>query len=609
MSVHSANSISLGLKWIAEYHGPNHHAKSAVVVGELTGEAWQGIVKVNAACADLWPQSGVVHCAEGASTPADGDLLLALAQTAVAWTQAVLNEVRGFVLDAGAERAGEGVRLWVGFHHAPLSRAALQLALRTLAQLIEGHVASSALKAELHRLWLSCRQRHPDYQARILMVGARDMGVPCLQFLPGSRYWQFGWGARSRVFMESSSNADGALGSQWQKSKATAKALMTALGLPTPGHVLMNREDDLPPAVERVGFPCVVKPLDAGGGKGVTANIWSLADARTAYRVAFSQKQGVVMVEAHVPGDDHRLMVIDGRFVAAIRREPSFVVGDGHKTVATLVAELNAPRSSNLVRSRYLRLIALDEVLERHLATQSLRLTDAPAPGQRVSLRSNANLSTGGMCTDVTSICHPAIQAMAVLLAKTSGLTTIGIDYLTTDIASAPAETGGAFIEMNSTPGLDACVAAGWSEASIARLVLGEAVGRIAVDLTVLSAAGVQALRAGSGTPHVADEEALAIDDELCVGETRLRIVSTEPWAAVRAGLRNAMVRSMQVICSAPALERLGCPAELVRQATVAVCDGEPVLPPDWIEVLERHSQNALVYQEEKHMLAVRWRS
>lgn len=395
MIISSPESISLRLKWVAEYHGPNPCAEAAVVAAELTADLMPPGDHVEMAAERLWRQSGMApahdaapgHCLEQGG---QHDPLLALAQAATAWAQAALNEVRGHVQHAGAERAGDAVRLWIGFHHADLSRTALQFAIHTLAGLLNRPTHPPVLQAELDKLWQACRHHHPDYQARILMVGAQDMDVPCLHFLPGSRYWQFGWGDKARVFMESASNQDGVLGSQWQRSKAAAKALMTALGLPTPRHVLVAREDEVPAAVERIGFPCVLKPLDCGGGNGVTANISSLAEAQAAFKLASRQMQDLVMVEAHVQGEDHRLMVINGQMVAAIRREPSFVVGDGRNSVAALVAQLNGPRSKNMVRSRYLRPIPMDEVLRQHLATQFLTLTDVPALGRRVTCQRSA---------------------------------------------------------------------------------------------------------------------------------------------------------------------------------------------------------------------------
>lgn len=558
--------------------------------------------QIEAAACDVWLHAGMQR-PDSDAVPGDpahdgSDPLLALARQAADWALAALNEVRGDLREAGVTRVGSAVRLWVGFHRPDISRAAVQLALWAWGQRLQPGVwQPNRLQAELARLWQVCRSHHPDYQARILRVGARAMDVPFLPFLVGSRYWQFGWGAKARVFMESSSNADGALGAQWQKSKPTTKALLKALGLPTPAHALVMHEEELPAAMKRVGLPCVVKPLDRGGGKGVTANIRSLPEAQAAFQAVRSLSQGAVLVEAHVAGDDHRIMVIDGVLAAVIRREPSFVVGDGVTPLSVLITRLNAPRSSNMVRSQYLRPIALDEVLHRHVATQGLSLGGVPAQGQRVTLRSNANLSTGGMCTDVTAMCHPQVRAMAELLAKTSGLAAVGIDYLTTDITLPPSVTGGTFIEMNTTPGLDACIAAGWPQTKIARMVLGTSVGRIPVELTVLDAAGMQELRAGLDPLPVPEGLAIVVDNTLYLGNLVLRfsVSASEPWPAVHAALRYRCVTHLRVICTAEALMQIGSPLDQFHQVRIALRDGQPVLPPQWITVLARQTPSNVV--------------
>jgi cyanophycin synthetase len=592
--------VGLRLQWVDEFHGPNPHAAVAVVVGVIKAQALPDCKIMWQITSDLWALSGMDRTqAEEARNGGEVDSLLMLAKTAAAWALASLNEVRGFLAHAGAERNGDNVRLWLGFHHAQISRDAMQLALNSILKLLKGELDRTQLKTDLDRLWKACRNHHPDYQARILMVGAREMDVPCLLFMPGTRFWQYGWGSKARVFMETLSNQNGSLGQQWQKNKVIAKGMMKALGLPTPEHMLVLNEDQIQLAVARLGFPCVFKPLDSGGGKGVTANVRSIDDALSAFRVAHQENQGPVLVEKHVQGNDHRLMIIDGQFVAAIRREPSFVVGDGKRSVAALVSRLNANRSSNMVRSRYLRPIALDGVLERHLATQSLSLNDVLPLGKRVTLRSNANLSTGGICTDMTSSCHPQIRAMAVLLAKSAGLATTGIDYLTNDITRPAAETGGEFIEMNATPGLPVCVVAGWSEAAIARRVLGDSIGRIPVDITILSSAGIKKLLEDVDTFRFLENEALVIGDEIHVGVASMHIETEEPWAAVRAGLRNAMVDSMHVICSVSELKSLGCPVDIARLITIEIGEVNESLSPDWVEVLDGCSESRLVYLNE----------
>jgi cyanophycin synthetase len=300
------------------------------------------------------------------------------------------------------------------------------------------------------------------------------------------------------------------------------------------------------------------------------------------------------MLEKHVPGADHRLMVADGRFVAAIRREPSFVTGDGRSTVAQLVDQLNLARSSNLVRSRYLRPIAVDHVLIRHLAEQNLLLTDILATERRVTLRSNANLSTGGICTDVTSDCHPELRSMVEGLAATCGISTSGFDYITTDIARSAAETGGVFIEMNTTPGMDACVAAGWPEEAIGECVLGHAVERIPVDITVLSAASIDRARQMLVSQPLAEGDACACEDMLRVGASLRPVTTVEPWAAARSAMRNKAVHRLHIFCSAEAVQRWGLPVDHFKQYYIDMHEGNSVLPDHWLKIIEFHSENKI---------------
>lgn len=570
----------LRLKWVAEYHGPNPCAPAAVVVAELMAAASPDVQQVREASLVLREQSSLAYPETDA---AGDDGLLAMGQEAVRWALAALNEVRGHVLHAGAARTGDAVRVYLGFHTPELSRAALQQGLRALVHLLGRQFDQAALKAELDRLWQACRRHHPDYQARILMVGAREMDVPYMPFLPATKYWQFGWGANSRVFMETASNADGALAQEWQRNKLTSKALMQSMGLPTPAHVLVAREEELSAAIVRLGFPCVIKPLDSGGGKGVTAGINDMDTLRTAFAYARRYASSPLLMEQHVRGHDHRLMVIDGTLVAAIRREASFLIGDGRRTVLELLAELNQGRYENLTRSRYLRPIAVDEVLRQHLATQGLGLDDVPASGRRVTLRSNANRSTGGICTDVTDRIHPQLVAMAEQLALSTGLATAGLDYLTPDISRAPEEVGGAFIEMNATPGMSACVAAGWTEAAIARLVLGDRVADIPVSLRIVAqealAEQLETLRA----LPLGDEEGWVCGTELRVGRARMGHEPKQPWENVRAALRNQRLRRLRIICTASEVRRYGLPLDRFEQVELL----DTTLGDEWLTALD----------------------
>ena len=568
----------------ALFHGPNIWAPAPVLVASVrrTQPLARDVALACERLRALWPDW--LHGQR--SVP---DETTEVAGLMAAWALGALNERRGCVSEAGARATPEGARLWLGFHHPELSRLALALARRAVLEAAGpsgDEQARAALDGPLQRLWDLCQRHHPDYQARILMEGARAMGVPTLPFVPGSRYWQYGWGARARVFMESASNADGLLGAQWQRSKALSHAVFTSLGVPTPAHRLVQQPGELEAAATAVGWPCVVKPTDRGGGRGVTAGIASLAALLEAFAHARRFTQGPVMVEAFVPGEDHRLMVVDGRLVAAIRREPSSVVGDGRRTLRELVQALNATRSANMVKSRYLRPIAFDGLLIGHLAGQGLSLDAVLASDRRVGLRSNANLSGGGICTDVTANVHPAVRRMAEAVSAAFGLGTAGLDYLTTDIGEAPRRSGGQLIEINTTPGLDAAIAAGWAPAAIARAVLGERPGRVPVTLALLPPAAlalvVKAFRAHPGGPGVG----WACGCFAEVGGVSLQGAADDPWAGTRAALRLPALRTLTVLSTPAELMRQGLPVDAVARALL--CGVE--LPEIWQAVVERHA-------------------
>lgn len=505
-----AEQQPLTLTWIHEYLGPNPYSDDPIVVGTVRHPASADLTGLCAALPVLWASA---HLRETPPEwtlvdPTRTDSALLITVSITAWALALSNEVRGYVRSAGAARCTEDrIELFLGYHHAGLSRSLIESGFAWLSQLATAAIDARQVSQAVGQYLTHARQLHPDYQARILMVGASASDVPVRLAFPNTRYWLFGQGARSRLFFESASNQDGMIGTQLGNHKILGKSVMATLGLPTPTHRILENEASIADALHAVGTPSVIKPVASGGGRGVTAQIQSLEEAVAAFRHAkeVSGQQQVIM-ETLIPGDDHRLMVIDGRLSAVIRREPASVVGDGNQTLEQLIATLNQERTRNLVVSRYHRVIAKDAVLTRHLDAQGLSLATVPRPGQRVTLRSNANLSTGGVTTDLSGACHPEIRAMAEHLASAVGLATLGLDCITVDISQPLAVTGGAFIEFNTIPGLDACVAAGWSEAEIAALVLGTQPGRIPVDALIGPAADLRrqrpALSVGNADPN-----------------------------------------------------------------------------------------------------------
>jgi cyanophycin synthetase len=580
----------MNIQWLACYHGPNPHALSPVVVAHIEVSAFEAAhlpaaMRVLCEHYPAWlRQAGDTDAS--VNTQAHGAPWRQALYVALQWATGALNEIRGCIDALGVAPTGTGTLLWLGFHHRETSQNALQLALHTLLAATKPTFHPDQVDPHLQTLWQQCRQHHPDYQAHILLRAAKAHDIPAMPYLPGSRYWQFGWGVNGRVFFESASNTDGALGAQWQHNKHHTKQLLSALGMPAPRHVLVNDPSELEAAVTAVGWPCVVKPCDSGGGKGVTAGITSIPGVHQAYRDARRYSAAPLMVEQHLPGEDHRLLVVRGRLVLAIRRQASRVAGDGRHTVAQLLARLNQTRSHNLVKSGYLRPIATDATLTQHLLQAGLTLDSVPAPGEMVSLRSNANVSTGGTSTDVTALVHPEVRQLAEQLAVTSGLSTAGLDYITTDITRPPGASGGAFIEMNMTPGLDVCMAPGIDPMLVGKAVLGDGLSRIPVDLTVLPQSQIGAAQHGIHTRPLQEGDAATCGAQLRVGAALLGTDTTVPWQAAHAALRNRTVHSLHVVCTADELTRQGLPVDRLRSVFLA---GRR-LPQPWLHLLRCNS-------------------
>lgn len=235
--------------------------------------------------------------------------------------------------------------------------------------------------------------------------------------------------------------------------KELCTRLLSDLGLPVPRQIHVRDAEDAVDAAESIGFPVVVKPVDGNHGRGVSVNLSDGDDVAAAYERALAEGSGVV-VESMIQGDDHRLLVIDGKLVAAARRVPGHVTGDGRSTVAALVEEVNRDPRRGAGHENMLTRIELDTEAERQLAALGYTAETVPAEGEIVYLRRTANLSTGGTAIDVTDIIHPDNRRMAERAILAVGLDIGGVDFLTTDIAESYRETGGAICEINAGPGM-----------------------------------------------------------------------------------------------------------------------------------------------------------
>ena len=277
-------------------------------------------------------------------------------------------------------------------------------------------------------------------------------GIPYSRMTEGSMV-RFGWGSKQRRIQAAEMDITSAISEAIAQDKQLTKKLLAAAGVPVPtGRPVTDVEDAWKAACD-IGLPVVVKPNDGNQGKGITVNITSQEQLAAAYTVA-RQFRDTVLVERYLPGNDFRLLVVGDKLVAAARRDPPKVVGDGVHTITQLVEQVNADPRRGSGHSTSLTKIRFDDIARACLATQGFNAESVPAKGQRVNLRNNANLSTGGSATDVTDDVHPDVAARAVAAAQMVGLDICGVDLVCDSILRPIEEQRGGIVEVNAAPGL-----------------------------------------------------------------------------------------------------------------------------------------------------------
>ncbi|MGH8805796.1 MAG: cyanophycin synthetase family protein, partial [Polaromonas sp.] len=271
-----------------------------------------------------------------------------------------------------------------------LAQALIHAALRDTAFDLEAAIAQLRDLDEDERLG-------PSTGAIVDAAVAR--GIPYRRLTKGSMV-QFGWGSRQRRIQAAELDATSAVAESIAQDKDLTKMLLRAAGVPVPLGRPVSDADDAWAAAQQVGLPVVVKPQGGNQGKGVTVNIATREHLGVAYLAA--AEHGEVMVEKFLPGSDFRLLVVGNKLVAASRREPPQVVGDGLHTVRELVEIVNQDPRRGEGHATSLTRIRFDDIAVARLDAQGLSPESIPAKGRRVILRNNANLSTGGTATDVT---------------------------------------------------------------------------------------------------------------------------------------------------------------------------------------------------------------
>lgn len=285
-----------------------------------------------------------------------------------------------------------------------------------------------------------------------IVQAAVRRGIPYRRLTRGSLV-QFGWGHRQRRIQAAETDRSSAIGEAIAQDKTLTKSLLAAVGVPVPEGRTVSSADAAWEAASALGGPVVLKPSDGSQGRGVAVNVQGREQVMAAYEGARAHGSEVI-VERYFPGHDFRLLVVGDKLVAAARRDPPQVVGDGVRTIRQLVDAVNADPLRGEGHSTSLTRIRLDEIALATLAAQGHEPDSVPENGVRVILRNNANLSTGGTATNVTDQVHPDIAAAAVAAARMVGLDVCGLDLISDNVHEPFDRQSGCIVEVNAAPGL-----------------------------------------------------------------------------------------------------------------------------------------------------------
>ena len=357
----------------------------------------------------------------------------------------------------------------VEYSEEAVGRQAFELAQQLVQAALDDHPFDIHAAIELLRDTDESERLGPSTGAIVEAAAARN--IPWRRLTQGSLV-QFGWGSRQRRIQAAELDSTSAVAESIAQDKDLTKKLLHAAGVPVPMGRPVTDVEDAWSAANDIGLPVVVKPQDGNQGKGVTVNITSKEQLALGYKAAADY--GEVMVERYLPGHDFRLLVVGNRLVAAARRDPPHVIGNGEHTVRQLVNQLNTDPRRGEGHATSLTKIRLDDIAIARLSALGMTPDSVPGIGERVVLRNNANLSTGGSATDVTDDVHPDVAASAIAAARMVGLHICGVDVVCENVLQPLEDQHGGIVEVNAAPGLRMHISPSYGK--------GRAVGEAMVD-------------------------------------------------------------------------------------------------------------------------------
>jgi cyanophycin synthetase len=291
---------------------------------------------------------------------------------------------------------------------------------------------------------------HMGLSTTAVAEAAEKRGIP---FTKLKEYSMLGYGAKQKRIQATIASTTAYIGIDLTGDKDGTKSLLKEFSVPVPEGITISKEDNLSYALQVVGYPVVIKPLDGNHGRGITVNITNYEDALIAFNIA-QKISKVVIVEKYVQGTDYRLLVINYKFIGALKRVPAFVIGDGRSTIKQLIDDINKDPAREDKPGNLLKKIDIDEPTLNLLRRNQLTLDSVLEDGRKLFVKETANVSNAAMPIDVTDEMHPHNILQAERIARIVGLDICGIDLLSPDLSVPFHENGAAVVEVNAAPGI-----------------------------------------------------------------------------------------------------------------------------------------------------------
>lgn len=340
------------------------------------------------------------------------------------------------------------------YHEEEVGRYAARASVRLFLALAE-KTPIDEIKGELAEDIQKMREIREDVRfgpsTGSLVEEAVNRDIPFIR-LNDQSLVQLGYGVHQKRIQATTTANTNMIAVDIAGNKHATKTLLGDMGVPVPKGYRIRDIEDLADTCERVGFPLVIKPLDGNHGKGATVGIKSLEEAQIAWEKAKEYSRWII-VEQQIQGADFRALIVNNRLIAVAERVPAHVTGDGKQTIQQLIDETNSDPRRGYGHENVLTQIDIDNQTLRCIRNAGYEIETVLKKGERLYLKTTANISTGGTAIDVTDEVHPENVFLFERIARIIGLDVAGVDVIAPNVSEPLRESGGGIIEVNAAPG------------------------------------------------------------------------------------------------------------------------------------------------------------